>query len=209
MQSGTLAALGYPLRKQIPVIADPLLLGTAQLNGLLLVDTIAEGGDINLILPEGISINPGGFYQVVLARATQVQSAILNFLPGNTYNGGQTSPLSINSLNAGIIVIAGTGSTWIVVSNPSVVNNLELGPFQGGSFGVPGYYSLGAPETLPPAASSTGPFHVVNTTGGPLLISITGADSLTSNTGVGGPIAVGPGATMSFKSDGVSAWQQF
>lgn len=207
MLSGTIAALGYPLRKQIAITATRIL-GSAELNGLLLVDTVPGAADVGVGIPDGDSFNAGGFYQVVLTRGNPL-AAIIAFSPGNTYNNGQTGQLSLNVEGAGIMVIAGPGKTWTVISSPIAVNNLLLGPFQGGSFGVPGYYALGAPEALPLAAASVGPFIVVNTTAAPHVISPSGADTLVNAAGAVGPIAIAPGGKATFKSNAISTWQEF
>lgn len=207
MQTGTLAALGYPLRKQIPVAVNPFTLGTQQLNAVLLANPVAAGSDINFLVPDGDGFNPGGFFSIILVSPG---ATILNFPAGNTYNGGQSGPLSLNEVNAQITLIAGPGKTWIVSYAPASVNSLFFGPFQIGINPIPGFYIIAAPgDVLPLATVTTGPIFVVNPGGVPVPVSPTAPDTLISAAGIPGPVAVPPGGSTIFKSDAVSVWQEF
>lgn len=208
MQTGTLAALGYPLRKQISVISNPFTLTTQHLNAVLLANPVAAGSDINFVVPDGDGFNPGAAFTVIL---TQPGAAILNFLAGNTYNDGQSGPLSLNEVNAAITLVAGPGKTWIVAYAPASVNSLFFGPYQAGIKPLPGFYTVSAPgDVLPLAAVTSGPIFVVNPGGVPVPISPTAPNTLTDAAGtVVASIPIAAGGSAVFKSNGTTNWQQF
>ncbi len=110
MQTGTLAALGYPLRRQVLVTASRTLT-TQDLNGVIVVDSTA--GPVTVTIPDGISIGAGGFFQIYAPRG-DVNPVMVAFEPGNTFNLGQTGPILISDANTSLTVLAAQDRTWNV-----------------------------------------------------------------------------------------------
>lgn len=80
MQTGTLAALGWPFRKQTTITADRTL-GTQELSGLVLVDSTL--GPVTLTLPPLNTIGLGGFYNII--AQTGLANPVTVITPNETY----------------------------------------------------------------------------------------------------------------------------
>jgi hypothetical protein len=110
MLASTLAALGYPLRRQIPINISRTLT-TQDVNGILIVDSSAAPRTISLM--DGDGIGAGGFFRIVAPFGT-TNPVTLIFPAGNTYNEGKLGPIVLANNDDSILVVAGPGKTWIV-----------------------------------------------------------------------------------------------
>lgn len=126
MLASTLAALGYPLRRQI-LIAVSRTLTTQDVNAILQVDSAAAPRTVSLM--DGDGIGAGGYFYVTAPFGTANPVTVI-FPAGNTYNQGKVGAVTLSNDDDSILIVAGPGKTW----------NVFFGEASGANAGVTSNY---------------------------------------------------------------------
>jgi hypothetical protein len=110
MLASTLAALGYPLRRQI-LISVSRTLTTQDVNGILQVDSAAAPRTVSLM--DGDGIGAGGYFYITAPFGT-ANPVTVTFPVGNTYNQGKVGSITLSNDDDSLLIVAGPGKTWNV-----------------------------------------------------------------------------------------------